>query len=356
MIFAKLDVRFPFHDRFTRLVAKHGMAGAAAVGLWCAALAWVRGEGRPGTLPKHQAGVLLGLGLVPMGQVGQPGQPLQEYLSGLLLEVGLFLDKGTEYELRNYADKNETEEDIEARRDHDRERKRRQRARLRAPVTGDGTAPVTARDMSRDHSPGFPGSDSGSYSSDLDLIPDQKIVTVTPREEGAEPESLEAKARALTAAVAVLAPPSQPEEPARMSRPVDLFQGHDDASAWADGVAKVTGGTLATPTGGELRILTAAIHAAFPPASAQGLERAAKIRADAQRFARDLGDLQPNVFRYRDWLGGGRKPFGRPTGAKANHAEPAYVAKHKGTSVTSWKDIPPAPGAPPAGERKAGAA
>lgn len=104
MIFAKLDVCVPTHPKFIA-------AGPAAVGFWCAALAYVRGHELDGMLPDHAVGVLLGVG------------PLEgRKLAARLVSVGLFERIGDGYAIFNYASKNETKAQIEARRAATRER------------------------------------------------------------------------------------------------------------------------------------------------------------------------------------------------------------------------------------------
>lgn len=115
MIFAKLDVCFWRHKKFKR-------AGVAACGFYAAALAYLRDEESPdGILDHDMAGDLLGV-----------GSREAKKLASKLVDVGLFEPHVRGYYLVRYAEKNETREQIDARRTATRERQatfREKRAR-----------------------------------------------------------------------------------------------------------------------------------------------------------------------------------------------------------------------------------
>jgi hypothetical protein len=99
VIFAKLDVCFYRHTRFHR-------AGLEASGLWAAALAFLReNDSQDGTIAFDELWRLFGV-----------GERHGRKLANRLVEVGLFEPCDRGYVLCRYAAKNETREDIEARR------------------------------------------------------------------------------------------------------------------------------------------------------------------------------------------------------------------------------------------------
>lgn len=137
MIFAKLDVCMATHPKFAQ-------AGPAATGYWAAALAYIRGHDLGGVLPEASVGIPLGLG-------ADAGRTLAEEL----VKAGLFARHHHGYELLRYAEKNETKEDVEARKDLDRVRKIAWRAqKKRSASTG----------VPRGRPEEVPGSDSLSGS------------------------------------------------------------------------------------------------------------------------------------------------------------------------------------------------
>lgn len=95
------------------------------------------------------------------------------------------------------------------------------------------------------------------------------------------------------------------EPPRPRVRPTDPGLEPYLAQAWADGIALARGGTPIVPERGERRDLAAVVQAAAPPGlSAEDL--LTWLRDDAKVFA-DVEPNTPNVFRYRDWVRGGRK-------------------------------------------------
>lgn len=122
MIFAKLDVCMWSHEKFVA-------AGPAACGYWSAALAYLRGhDSEDGIIPPHVLGMILGVGDKEARRLCQK-----------LVETSLFASHGGRFELLNYAAKNETKTQIEARRAATRVRVDRLRGRSSArkpPVIG----------------------------------------------------------------------------------------------------------------------------------------------------------------------------------------------------------------------------
>jgi len=138
MIFAKVDVCVYTHTKFIR-------AGVAAVGYWTGALAYSRDHELDGFLPKEAVGIIFGLG-------EKEGRKLADQL----VAVGLFEREGEDYRICNYAEKNETKEQIDARRASTRTRVKRHRSGVAGQVTHAITTPVTTLSV--------PGSDSDSGS------------------------------------------------------------------------------------------------------------------------------------------------------------------------------------------------
>lgn len=120
MIFAKLDVDMWGHEKFVA-------AGPAAVGYWAAALAYLRQHtSSDGYLAPHVLGLLLGL-----------GEREARKLCERLVASGLFGRQDRGYVLLRYAAKNETREQIEARRSETRARVAAHRNSRRNGVTSD---------------------------------------------------------------------------------------------------------------------------------------------------------------------------------------------------------------------------
>ena len=155
MIFAKLDVSIYAHRRFVE-------AGFEAVGYWALALAYLRHQ-------ESEDGFLcLSLIGVPLGAGPERCRPLCERLAS----VGLFREAEGGYFLVNYAEKNETKDEIEVRKKAVRARKassRKSRSQSRVgqvvtpPVTRDihGMSRVTSDSDSDSFSHSGSGSDSG---------------------------------------------------------------------------------------------------------------------------------------------------------------------------------------------------
>jgi hypothetical protein len=149
MIFAKLDVCVWRHERFIQ-------AGPTACGYWMAALAWLREDSSSdGYISPTAAGMLLKI-----------GDRKARNLSQRLVEVGLFEAKGDGYVLLGYTEKNETRDQIEARRAESRARTSAHRASRRA---GNGVHAEQGNALPTRVTPNtgnakVPGSDSDSGS------------------------------------------------------------------------------------------------------------------------------------------------------------------------------------------------
>lgn len=149
MLFAKLDVCVWRHERFIA-------AGPAAAGYWMAALARLREDSSSdGYISPTVAGMLL-----------KVGDREARKFSKRLVDVGLFEAKGEGHTLLGYALKNETKEEIEARRLDTRARVTLHRSSKRGNGLHrpEGNAAVT-RYKGSVTSTVVPGSDSGSLSS-----------------------------------------------------------------------------------------------------------------------------------------------------------------------------------------------
>lgn len=125
MLYAKLDVCFDIHPKFIA-------AGPAACGYWAGVLTWLRRNDST-------------TGILPFTSVGHPlfvGEQCGQDLCDALVKVGLFSVKETGYLLNNYSLKNETKEEIEARREASRIRTARWRS-ARCNVGDAASRPVT---------------------------------------------------------------------------------------------------------------------------------------------------------------------------------------------------------------------
>jgi hypothetical protein len=152
LIFAKLDVSVYSHRRFVE-------AGFEAVGYWALILAYLRHqESGDGFL----ASALIG---VPLGAGCERCLPLCEKL----VSVGLFRKVEGGYLFVNYAEKNETKDEIAQRIEATRERKARSRrsALSRVPERGAVTRDRARPPRSASRVTADSDSDSGSGSSSL---------------------------------------------------------------------------------------------------------------------------------------------------------------------------------------------
>lgn len=150
MIFARLDVRIPFHRRFVK-------AGPAAVGYWAAALCYSRGEELDGKLPPEAVGLILGLG-------DKAGRKLADRLCEPGIE--LFEKDGKGYRIIKYDRANETKAEIDERREETKKRVRKHRGNK--PGNGGGNGPGNGIGNVRSNAVTnafVPGSGSGSVSS-----------------------------------------------------------------------------------------------------------------------------------------------------------------------------------------------
>ena len=152
MIFAKLDVCFWRHKKFMR-------AGAAACGYYAAALTYLReDETSDGVLENDVLGQLLGVG---------PRESRR--LCERLVEAGLFTRDDRGYVLVGYAEKNETKEQIDARRATSSKKVAAWRERNRAGnlVTSPSCNQVTPDEVTEVRERVTAGSDSDSPSGSV---------------------------------------------------------------------------------------------------------------------------------------------------------------------------------------------
>jgi len=156
VIFAKLDVCFWRHKKFMR-------AGAAACGYYAAALTYLReDETTDGVLEDDVLGQVLGVGT-------RTARKHCERLEA----VGLFTRVARGYALNGYADKNETKEQIDSRREATRAKLATWRKRNQVTnrnVTGVEAAPVTVP-VTSSESESESESDQNKQTPNLRLVP-----------------------------------------------------------------------------------------------------------------------------------------------------------------------------------------
>jgi hypothetical protein len=148
MLFAKIDVCFWRHPKFIE-------AGLEACGYWAGCLTWLRENDSPdGIVPDSLLGHILDVGSKKASQICTK-----------LVVVGLFEREANGYHLLRYEDKNETKEEIEARKERSRERSSKWRAAkaISVPPPADGDASLTrSSQVSGDAYVPDSGSGSGS--------------------------------------------------------------------------------------------------------------------------------------------------------------------------------------------------
>jgi hypothetical protein len=178
VIFAKLDVCFYRHTRFVR-------AGLEAAGLWAAALTFLReNDSTDGRIAEDELWRLFAV-----------GEKRGRHLADRLVEVGLFEPADGGYVLCRYAAKNETRDEIEARRAATRERVAKHRRGKAAPAADtavtdhdhDGNTVTLPRQVALHPTVTprlVPGSDSGSVS-DLPKRAEQLVTVASPADERA---------------------------------------------------------------------------------------------------------------------------------------------------------------------------
>lgn len=142
MIFAKLDVDITDHPKAIA-------AGPAAFGLWVWSLAYCRKHESDGDIPLVAVRTALG---------GSARENMR--LAAKLVKVGLWADQdGHHFVFVNYAKKNETRHDIDARRTADRSRKV---AKKGISSTDSNIFRPESENIPEAPAVGFPGSGSGS--------------------------------------------------------------------------------------------------------------------------------------------------------------------------------------------------
>ena len=146
MIYAKLDVCIATHPKFVA-------AGDAAVGYWCAALAYSCGHQLDGAIPSQIVGLILAVG-------PESGRVRCERL----VEIGLFKRSGDGYAIVKFAEKNATKAQIEAKQRESAERVAKFRKAHRNAAASDGEVSVgNALPLTAPESV-VPGSGSNSLS------------------------------------------------------------------------------------------------------------------------------------------------------------------------------------------------
>jgi hypothetical protein len=280
LIFAKLDVSVYSHRRFAE-------AGFEAVGYWTMILAYLRHqESEDGFLSSHLIGV-------PLGAGRERCLPLCEKL----VSVGLFRKVEDGYFLVNYAEKNETKDEIELRIRATRERKANSRRSTmshvpeRGGVTRDRAR--SARGVSRVTSDSDSDSDSDS-SSDSSSVSGSGSGSDSGEGQGGPPEVS-----------------ASPGEPVRARRPLPPSERRVSGQAWlaafSEGISAHTGrpcslGTIYLTTLERL----VSHHAPYRDAP----RACAWLREEAKAFAAKYGDRVPPKGLTPDglerWLNEGR--------------------------------------------------
>ncbi len=260
MIFAKVDVCFWSHEKFVA-------AGPAACGYWAAAVTYLREhESTDGFLRPHILGILLAV-----------GDRQARKLCEILVKVGLFFPQDGGYVLVRYAEKNETRDEIEARRSAtaarvDAFRKRRSSGhdRLESNAVTNGVQVVES-------------------ASSVTVLPTPLVTGDVPGSGSPSGSGSDRRERSEIAAAARHATNATADGAFGLA-----------VSAWCEGVTKATGAPCSVARGGAVQALVDAIVTHCPDVNARvdwARSQGAKF-ASVQLAAGQI--IKPHGF--GDWL------------------------------------------------------
>ena len=159
MTWVRFDDGVPFHVKIVR-------AGPQAAWLWACGMAHCNRYHTDGAIPKDM------LDTIHAHRREWPPRVTQR-LADRLVAVGLWHDRGTHYDVHDYADYQEEalKSVVQLRRDAARERKQRQRDREKIAMSGNGHA-VTPRDGHTDgHAPRHTNGHAGTSGAELTGTP-----------------------------------------------------------------------------------------------------------------------------------------------------------------------------------------
>jgi hypothetical protein len=286
-IFAKLGVCFWRHKKFVR-------AGAEAAGYWAAALSYLReDESTDGVLENDVIGLLFGL-----------GEREARKLCDRLVKVELFATHDRGYVLLGYATKNETKDEIAARRACIATRVANSRAKRRN-GSGNGV-----------HSHIGNSSGNALQGGSVTLcVP----VSVSPSVSDSDLLSGERDPDGSTSQVRLSEPPTDSETGLRAA-PRTFAEATDDGLStlgvanWCAGIRSVTGASFfPEPTGPQRLTLVACLRSQLPA----GAEAVAWAHGEGAAYARANAGGRLAAPWYAEWVGSGRtergaKPLSRP--------------------------------------------
>ena len=293
---ARVGVDIPFHERMLKI--PKGLKRAAALGLWTAATCYSRARELDGFCPADAVEHF-----VTAESVYQ------------LVEVGLFTKETRDgisgFRVLKFDEFNETKAEID-------ERLQRDRLRKRGPRQPD--IPPGIRTESKRNPLGGPGEDIGVGNGIGEEIregaPAPSLgLTVGSMHADAQPSPKDAPEPILTQ------PPTIPEATAARPRNATADGAFGMAvSAWADGIAEVTGVKCSLPRNGSAELVK--LLDAFAAHQTSG-ESVSWARETAAAFARAQAGTRLNAFAFADWLNSGRPVRGQPAKSAESTNDPS---------------------------------